>query len=470
MSDQLILEQDFAGGIVSDSPRHRIVYGGVYDIRDYLLDLPAVARKRGGSAFQSSEIGDGNIILVAVAAPEFPGDPRVVVVASAGADKTLYDVTTDTAASGVALSTTQPTENPSFYVDRLILCDGTGDGAGSYEPVKKAYLDSGTVAVDVLGGGPPNCRYSCVHLGMLVLANGIVTEDMAVVEHKNRVWFAPTGLNTDIEDTWDIANAYENVPEAITGLASVNGVLLVFTRNATWRILGNNPPGSVGPSGPNDNMQVQPLGAVGCIDARSIVQKDGAVYFANESGVYYTNGAGYQSITQKPDGQGIQQLWADAVSGFSPILGSVVCGGVWLNDNLFFTIRHADEDPQEGARYQFLYHGATGAWTTLSDGVTADMYATRFAPNGEIYAACGDAGDPVRLLKLSGLFKPTVDNMTDANGDTVEPTLTTRAFSLPAYGRRFIRLGSMPGLKAWGHAWLEFLMDAPDGTTIAVSK
>src|SRR4029077_12254811 len=88
----------------------------------------------------------------------------------------------------------------------------------------------------------------------------------------------------------------------------------------------------------------------------------------------------------------------------------------------------------------------------------ADMYATAFAPSGEIYASCGDTSDPVRALKLSGLFKPTASNKTDANGEAVAPTITMRSFL------------DEPAMKAGGRARLTYDMRdaASDNPTLAV--
>jgi len=441
--DVTFTERAFTNGIVRDTARHAIPPGGVYNAVDYLFDRPGVAYKRGGTAFQSSELTD-ETILVAVAAPEFPGDPRVVVIGSDGTDRTLYDVTGDTAESGVDINGAQPTENPPLYVDKLIVTDGLdAESDGFYVP-QKVYLDTGAVAVADLGGSPPNARCSCVHLSYLVLANGTDPND-GDAYRPNRLWFSPI---PDIEETWDTATAYIDVPSPITGLASIQGMLIVFTRGTAWRILGNVPPGTTG-----ENMELQPIGAMGCIDARSIVTMNGLVYFANENGVFYTNGAAPQSITHK-NGGSIGVLWEAAVDGYAPALGAVVCAGAWRNQFLFITVRHADDDPQTGARYQFLYHAPSGAWTTLADGVTADMYATRFAPNGEIYAACGDASDPVRLLRLSPLFDPSSTNSADANGEDVEPLLELRPFA------------ASPSLKAFGFGHATVAVDSGAGMVV----
>src|SRR4029077_5224394 len=173
-------------------------------------------------------------------------------------------------AAGISVSTLETYENSPLHVDKLILADGRGA-----LPPKKAYLSAGTVAVADLGGSPPAAKVSTVLLGHLVLANSTA--------NPNRVWFSPI---PDIEAAWDTANSWFDVPHEVTGLASVQGALIIFTRGETWRVIGDVPPGH-----PTFNMQLQPAGTPGCVDARSIVKMNGLVYFAHESGMYYTNGA-----------------------------------------------------------------------------------------------------------------------------------------------------------------------------------
>ena len=115
---------DFSRGIVRDTTRDAIPQNGVYDCVDFLLDRPGVVYKRGGSAFQSSAVsGD---LLVGIAAPEYPGDPRVLAISSTGAARNLYDITTGTASAGISLGSTQTYENPPLFKDKLILTDGLG--------------------------------------------------------------------------------------------------------------------------------------------------------------------------------------------------------------------------------------------------------------------------------------------------------------------------------------------------------
>ena len=419
--DKELIEASFARGIVRDVPRHTEPVGGSYDLLDYLVDFPGMIYKRGGSAYQSLAL-EGETDVIGVAAPEFPGDPRVVAFLSNGSASTAYDITTDTPGSGLDMNAAPPAENPPLYIDRLIICDG----AGAYT-VQKIYLDTGTVAIADLGGTPPIARYSTLHAGRLVLGNGTVSD----VYYPNRVWFSDP---LDAENAWDTADGYIDVDEPITGLASIQGVLIVFSRGGNQRILGDVPPG-YGTAASLVNMSLQPASRVGCIDARSIVKDDTWIYVANETGLFAVNGAGDESLTTRPDATGINQLWNSMIDGFAPALGSVVASGVF-NNHLFVTVtRRANEEfAITGQRDTICRYLPTGSWVRLSDGCGAFMYATRFAPFYEMYYGLNDesADDSNRARRMSPIFTPGSTNPQDPDGTDIEPLWTTRTLGMQA--------------------------------------
>ncbi len=504
-----VAETDFRRGIVRDMPRSAIPPGGVYDATDFLFDRPGMTYKRGGTAFASSTVGAGDsmVILVAVAAPEFPGDPRLVVIGSDGATtRKLYDVTSGTPAAAQALNR-QPYENPPTYIDKLILTDGTG----ALTP-KKASIVATVVTVADLGGLPPAATYSCVHLGYLVLANNTT--------NPNRLWFSPipniegtgyavTGVSTGsktftvatdhtaifpagqkfqvwgstgnngtytvvsavfgtstvitVSETvpnatvdgtlgfgWNQQEAYNDCAGPISGLASVAGVLVVFTRGGCQRVVGSIPPGTVG-----ENMEIQPISSrVGCIDARSIVSVNDTVYFAHESGIYSTSGSGITPLTTKADGTGIGTLWRSFTTDLDPVLGAVVCSGIYSNEWMFTSIRHPS-----GPDVQFICHLPTGSFTKTSINIACDMYAGRSAPHAEMYGTNAATSAPVRPLQFKGLFSPVSGNKNDADGAAVTPVLETRM------------IGQGTGLKAYGHGHLTYDMRdaATDNPTLAMT-
>lgn len=431
--DRTLLEASFARGIVRDVPRHAIPPGGSYDLLDYLLDKPGVLYKRGGTDFQSAAL-TGENDLIGIAAPEYPGDPRKVAFASNGSATTVYDITTDTPGSPLDANAALLIENPPLYIDRLIVCDGNDSG---HQP-QKVYLDSGTLAIDDLAGSPPTAKYSCVHAGRLVLAN---TDD-----NPNYVYFSDP---VDAEFDWDTTLGFIPVDEPVTGLASVQGVLIVFSRGGFQRILGDVPPG-YGTSKSAITMSLQPGAQIGCMDARSIVHVENEVIVANEQGVWALTGAGARSLTTKPDATGIDTLWRSLIAGFAPALGAVVACGT-DGTNLLVSVRRNFEDgpPQ---RDQMLCYLPTGAWGPLSEDCGANMYATAYAPTVELYSAVSDESDN-RARKLSGIFTPSAANKRDANGNDIEPLWVSRILGEEAG----------VGMKHYDDAHLTYRLEADEG-------
>ncbi len=454
--DRAEIEAAFARGIVRDVPRHAQPVGGSYDLLDFLCDRPGMLYKRGGAAYQSEALS-GQDDIIAVAAPEFPGDPRVVAFASDSFNTTLYDITTDTPGSPQDCNSALIYENPPLYVNRLIICDARALLGLSPHAPQKAYLDTGAVVVANLGGSPPVAAFSCLHAGRLILANGSLSGTACDGTYPNRVWFSDP---LDAEQPWDVCNAYIDVDEPITGLASIQGVLLVFSRGSCQRILGDIPPG-YGTLASEVNMSLQPAIRVGCIDARSIVRDEDYVYVANESGLYALNGAGADNITTNNDASGINTLWAEMVDGFAPALGSVVASGLYQN-HLFVTVTRRAHDDVPEQRNTICRYLNTGAWSRLSNGAGAVMYATRFAPFYEMYYGLNDesADDANRARRMGDIFTPSSANPTDPDGADIEPLWESRTLGMTAG----------VGMKHWGLAHLTYKLVSDDTPTLAITE
>lgn len=442
-ADRMLVEAGWPLGFVRDCPRHAIPPGGSYGLLDYLLDKPGVLYKRGGASYQSAALS-GEVDIIGMAAPEYPGDPRVVAFASNGSDTTAYDITGTSPGTGQDCNSALLLENPPLYIDRLIICDGLGVAP----PQKVTAALAGDISVADLGGDPPTAKYSCLHAGRLVLANSN--------DEPNRVWFSDP---LDAENTWDTTDGYIDVDEPVTGLASIQGVLIVFSRGHNQRILGDVPPG-YGTVSSEVNMSLQPASTCGCIDARSIVRDDEWIYVANEQGVFRVNGAGQQSMTTKDDASGIAAFWAETIYRFSPALGAVVASGVYLDHLVVSVKRPSNEELEiEGARTQIACFLPTGAWTRLSGGVGGTMYATRFAPFYEMYYGINTelASDSNRARFISSIFSASA---TDPDGTDIEPLFESRTLGLEAG----------VGMKHYDLAHLTYRLDTDDDATLAVSR
>src|SRR5262245_3628792 len=359
------IEGDFSLGMVRDVPRSTIPDGGTYRMRDYLCDKPGRAYKRGGSVFASPAVSEALINICAVC--EFPNDPRLVMISS-NPNQTYftYDVTKNTAWPGGGVATKAfPYENPPFWVH-----GGTSGslflthGQGGITP-QRIYLSGQTLVVQDLPGAPA-AKCSCVHLDRLVVAN--------TNENPNRIWFSEKNdpLN------WSAANNWHDTENEVVGLASIAGVLIVFHRGSIQRMLGSIPNGYGSETfGVPPDMTLQPVSSsVGCFDARSIVRARGNVWFANEYGIYYTNGGAPVSVTTKDDASGIGDLWRSTTFDLNPAVGAVIAQGIYADTWLFSAIRHPDP---RGMDIQFICHLPTGAFVTTSLNIACVNYASRAA-------------------------------------------------------------------------------------------
>jgi hypothetical protein len=420
------VEGDFSRGIVRDLPRSSIPSGGVYDAVDFLLDRPGVAYKRGGTAYQGGTLGATTTGVNMVAATEYPSGVKIMGV---GADGHLYDETASGSDIGAFGITTLDT--PKLYVDKLVVTASDGTTAP-----KKVTSPAGTLTIGNLGGSPPTAKFVTTHISRVVLGNSNA--------NPNRVWFSPI---PDVESAWDTANAYIDTNHSLSALASIQGVLLTFSAGATERIIGNVPPGTTG-----ENMSLQPLGQIGCADARSICAWGPNIVFASQEGVYITNGAGFDSLTEKPDGTGISSYWRTQYATVEANLG-FIAGGIVNRNYYFLTLGYGSTIVDT-----LICYLPRKAWMRTSN-IGCQMYAPGLLGTDELYGATMSGQPGNRIVKFSGLLAPSAANKNDANGTPVTPQL------------QFRMSGQGVGLKAYGDGHLTYDMRdaAADTPTLAVS-
>ncbi len=419
------VEADWSRGFVRDLAPSSIPTGGAYLISDFLVDKPGVLRKRAAFTYLNSfSTGSNTGGVNFVAAPEFPAGVKVV---AKGADGNLYDVTSQVSVGAFPLTTL---DTPKLYVDKLIVTSSDGTTAP-----QKIINTAGTVSFSALGGSPPPARLSTTHISRVVLGNSAA--------NPNRIWFSPI---PNVEAAWDTANAYIDTNHSLSALASIQGVLLAFSGAATERIVGNVPPGTTG-----ENMSLQPLGQIGCADARSIAAWGSTIIFASQEGVYVTNGAGFDSLTEKPDGSGISSLWrqyyaiVQANAGF--ISGGVINRNYYILSMGYGTTNLAT----------FLCYLPRKAWVQLSGNMACTMYASNLLGSDDLYGASMNSHPGNKVLS----FAPMLN---DAGGE-LDPD--TRAI-LPAVWFRMSGTGI--GQKVYGDAHLTYSMkDAGRTPTLQVS-
>ncbi len=198
------------------------------------------------------------------------------------------------------------------------------------------------------------------------------------------------------------------------------------------------------------DMDLQPVeGAVGCLDARSIAYYGGEVVFAGEQGVYATNGGGPRSLTEKPDGSGIQTYWRSLfpASEVRQVIGATLAREFYKVDIL---------DASNDAIAVLLCHLPTLAWAPLSLNCAGRMMAVGRTEDETLELYMGSASEGY-VERLSQILVPGASNMADGDGAEVEPSVTFRT------------LQEGPYLKAWGDGRLNFAVDSDTGASLDVA-
>jgi hypothetical protein len=396
----LIVEADFSRGMIRDTHRIAIPDGGFYDSFNMLCHKRGMAYKRGGTTYAGPEL-TGSTYAPRIAYAEFPAGAKLCAI---GSNNHFYTVTAGTTTDVGA--TSAPFVGDGTPPDTMKLFSGgtknlliipAADGILS----PKTYNGVSTIAD--LGGSPPGAKYVSIHKSRIVLANGRV----AGSDYPARVWFSPT---PDPETTWDTTNSWIDVARPITGLASLQNALLIFSSGHLQRITGDTPP-------PGTNMVLEPVGDIGCPDARAIIVQDANCIFANPTGVFLTNGAGFQNLTRE---------------------GSILTLGLYARTFLFVTYRNP------AGNWPFLYslmcHLPTKAWWRVT-GVTPFNYSPSTSLGSELYF--GGASE-ARIVRLSTILTPMDTNSRDANGTIVGGYLETRP------------LGHGPGVKHFERGHLSY--------------
>jgi hypothetical protein len=414
-----LAEVDWSRGMVRDAPRDAIPKSGVYDSADYLLHQQGLAQKRGGTAYAGPAMTAATY-ADAVAFAEFPAGSKVVAIGDNGH---IYTVAAG-ATTDLGGSTVSTVDTPKLRVgagkNLLVIPNANGTGG----PVKY----DGSAAPAALGGTPAAGKYCAIYKTRVVLGGNNA--------NPNRLFFSPT---PDIESTWDTTNAWIDCDYAITGIASLHNVLLIFSQGHTERIIGSTPP-------PGSDMDRAPIGSIGCTDARSIVIQEGNAIFANPRGVYLTNGAGFASLTTEGL---IETYWQSLFSGYDPTTWTIAAGVL----RSFYFVHILDNN---GALVAALMcYVPRRAWWRLTN-MRGRMFATAVGAQDDLYYADRSTN---RVTKLGGIFMPAAGNKADANGSSVTPSLEMRM------------IGQGTELKAYGDAHLTYdLQDAAsDAPTLAVS-
>ena len=416
------LQDTWKRGAKQDIPRTQMPEGSAWSLVDYIPDLDAPLRKRGGWAYSSSSL---SAVSASTASATYVFHVRYAPFVAAAKlcvfdeDGRLYTVNTSTNAVTDIGAAVTPLQT-AFHGDKLII-----PASGGATGVK--YYDGSTLGA--LSASAPCAKYTTVYRDRTLLAN--------TNAQPRYVYFSGAGDPT----SWDTTNGWLQVGAPVTGLAALPGALMVFQDVRTSRIRGFTPP-------PDSDMQVDdPLFEIGCTDARSIAVTAGFVVFANPEGVYSSNGTNLP--TDLTALVGLKRLWQTTMSGYDASTWTIAGG--FYRTNYIVTVMNAG---------------------TFKDCFVFDLANFRCWRASNMTAACFNGAtqiseelwfglrDETKLAKASPMWAPAAAYKNDGDGTAVAPVLESALYG-----------ADPPGLKTWRHVYLEYEMTdaATDNPVLTVS-
>lgn len=402
-----ILDPHFSLGFQTDVPRDLLPDGVAYRMRDWIPSLEAPLRKRGGWTHASAALAAGSRVQALGWAPVV-GDPHLVVVNDLGNvySLTSFNQATPTAATGVAAPATI-TEPPFWHKDMMILCQGltqTGNTVKKYTGTAVPY------AVAALGGTPPQARVGFSWGDYLGLANG----HDGTAERRNRIWWCGPGN----PESWSVASggSWFDMPTEVLKVVSLRNITLVLGYSQMWMLTGDTPP-------PGGNLAQRDLFNEGTFDPRSVARWRDYVIWANNTGIWRTDGTTLTDITNQG---GISLYWQNLIgTGFSLTQGWSAAAGVF-RDQYIITVRNA-----AGAALTTLVCDMNRfSWYEFTN-FDAVMFAERSSGPGTATVAGSEEMffgryDQPRVGKMSDVWLPTGSNTADSDLVDVLPVLESR--------------------------------------------
>lgn len=425
---------NFSRGYVSDVPRDQLPANIAYRMKDFIPGLDARIRGRGGWQYTSPDVSTllaGPTSLSAVAWAPFKDDEHMIAIGNDGhvyRDNHLDGVTAAAVAGGATAA--NPTHQP-FWHKNLSGGGGKAGGLVLLPPygnvnlgVYTYWLGVGpayTVTASGLGASVPLARVGASWGEYILLANGIVTS----TNYPNRIWISGVGAPaswTPGTNFWD-----SSVP-IIIGLVPVRAGILVFGFTDTHILTGDIPP-----AGGNWS-EAEAFGGTGCFDMRAFAKYNEYVCFANNNGVYMTDGVTLTDLTLSA---GVKTRWKQLVGGFDFVTGWSAAGGVYRN---YYIIAVHDNNGNFVTCHVFdIAHGIAFEFTNIR----AVMFARSPLSEGSAVISGEE-----RLfmaaknnLHVEGLHKAWTapDTMVDGDNTNVLPVLETPFWKPGGAGKKVFR-------------------------------
>ncbi len=424
MADTLLVGRNFDQGFVSDISRDQLPRGAAYRMRDWIPQLEAPLRKRGGWSHASSDLNASSAAtsLSGVAWAPFAGDPHLISLSEISKVYRSTEFTNGTfvgATHGQAL-----THKPFWHRDRMIVPAALGGSAAN--PYKYYATSPGVYATAVIGGTPPQARGGFSWGDYLVLFNYYDPADGGVLKNY-RMAFSSVG-NPDAWVYSGASSSHFDIPEEMVAGLQLRNVIIAWGYANTYMLTGDTPP-------PGGNLARRTLfNGNGCFDGRSVATHREYAIWANNAGVWRTDGA---TLTDLTKAGGITLFWRELVRGFSQQQGWKAAAGVYAG-HYIITIT----SPAHG-HTTLVCDLDQQVWTTFTN-FHSVMYAERSAGPGtalldgseELFMAHGHAP---RAARVSTCWDPDSSVSLDADGVAVLPEVELAFDKVGATAKKRIR-------------------------------
>jgi hypothetical protein len=414
MADTSLLAPNFDLGFQRDTARDQMERGAAWDMVDYIPRDGGELRKRGGWGLGSTDLNalSASTRLSALAWAPYSTNPRLLMVSDTHRLFEAIGPIDGTAGTSVGDVVVVPTYPPFWHKDRVVLPVGLADG-GSIDPRK---YDGTTIAA--IPNTPPRARVGWSWGDYLILANGYDPSSSYALR-RNRLWVSNPG-DPDTFNTSASGGIWDMPDEVVGGLAT-RTTNIVFGYSKVWVLIGDTPP-------PGSNWVRRDLFSTGCMDGRSIATWRDFFIWANNAGVWQSDGATLTDLTLRG---GISTYWRSLVSGFNLGNGWKAAGGILFGE-YWITITNAS-----GTNVATLVCNLdTQTWRRVAN-VPTMMYAQRVAGPGTTNEAGSEElffawYSGARAGRLSGVWTPSSGNAYDGDGTAVLPVLETPYFRMGA--------------------------------------
>lgn len=300
-------------------------------------------------------------------------------------------------------------QNGVLLRDRLYFFDGTG----AAKPIAITFDGTNSAVALLAASGCPKAKVGIAYKERLVAAG-----DPA---NPANVYFSPletegTSPNFGPLGTWDAAS-FIGTTQEVTGLAGQASQILVFHPGMIERIRGSEIDTTAGGDG---DMYVETLtDQVGCTMPHTIVPWRENIIFADEHGVFLTDGATVRNLAELG---GIGDFWRLAYGNRIP--GSAINCGIFL-DFLLVTINTTDGSVN--TPHTLVCDLNERTWMRFTN-FPSTCFIPSTADQEESY--CGHR-DTFRLMKASTMFQDPIPvpipppDYVDGDGRPVLMSLTT---------------------------------------------